>query len=190
MTRYLPSKQYQYAGVAAMALALVCACVATQFSLAWIATGLFLATGSLLLLLAMMPAIEVHDTHLAIGERVIAWDEIRRLDRTGFVSPLIVNLTLSSGRRVLVVYPGGLEASNTLLRHLRRMTREALIDGIPHRQFWGEAIAPEGQAQGQSQRRALTSPKYQLLRPEDEADVERLYQKLKSVGHFDRSDEK
>ncbi len=184
MTRYLPSKQYQYAGVAAMALALVCACVATQFSLAWIAAGLFLATGSLLLLLALMPAIEIHDTHLAIGDRIVAWDEIRRLDRTGFISPLIVNLTLASGRRILLVYPGGLDASNALLRHLRRMTREALIDGIPHRQFWGESIPQE------SQRRSLPSPKYQLLRPEDEADVERLYQKLKSVGHFDRSDEK
>jgi hypothetical protein len=147
--------------------------------------GLFLATGSLMLLLASQPAIEVSETHLSIGDRILGWDEVRRLDRTGFVSPLVVYLTLASGRRLLVVYPGGLEEANTLLRQMRRLCKEALIDGIPYRQFWGEAIAPPA-----SEKRTLTSPKYQLLRPEDEAEVERLYQRLKSVGHFDRSDEK
>lgn len=185
MTRYLPSKQYQYAGAAALILALFCACFALNWPLAWIPTGLFLCTGGFLLLLAFMPAVEVYDTHLAIGERLIAWDEIRKLDRTGFISPLIMRITLASGRRLLLIYPGGLEASNSLLRHLRKMSREAQIDGIPYRQFWGEnppAVAD---------RRHLASPKVQLLRPEDEADVERLYQRLKTVGHIDpRSDEK
>ncbi|MDX1979141.1 MAG: hypothetical protein SFV51_02650 [Bryobacteraceae bacterium] len=185
MTRYLPSKQYQYAGAAALLLALFCACFALHWPLAWVPTGLFLFTGCFLLLLAFMPGIEVYDTHLAIGERLVAWDEIRALDRTGFISPLIVRITLTTDRRILLVYPGGLEASTSLLRHLRRMSRDAVIDGIPYKQFWGEgsAASPE--------RRALASPKYQLLRPEDEAEVERLYQRLKTVGHIDpRSDEK
>jgi hypothetical protein len=41
-------------------------------------------------------------------------------------------------------------------------------------------------------RRQLPSPRYQLLRPEDEAEVERLFQRLKTVGHLDpkASDEK
>ena len=65
----------------------------------------------------------------------------------------------------------------------RRTARNALIDGIPYRQFWGEALP--------SQERRLASPKYQLLRPEDEAEVERLFQRLKTVGHLDKtSDEK
>jgi hypothetical protein len=182
MMRYLPSKQYQYAGAAAMVLALVCACFAVHWALAWIPTGLFAATGGFLLVLGFLPVIEIHEGHLAVGSRIIAWDEIRRLDRTGFVSPLIVYLTLTNNRRTLLVYPGGLEASNMLLRQLRRMSREALIDGIPYRQFWGETPS--------SDRRNLPSPKYQLLRPQDEAEVERLYQRLKTVGHLDRSDEK
>lgn len=182
--RYSPSKQYQYAGVSALVLALFCACFALNWPMAWIPTGLFLASGGLMLLLGLMPAIEIFDSHLAIGSRIIAWDEVRRLDRTGFVSPLVLNLTLVNNRKVLLVFPGGLESSNMLLRHLRRMSRGALIDGIPYRQFWGESLpSPSGG-------RILTTPKYQLLRPEDEADVERLYQRLKSVGHFDRSDEK
>jgi hypothetical protein len=183
MMRYLPSKQYQYAGAAAMVLALVCACFAVQWALAWIPTGLFAVTGLFLLVLGFLPVIEIHESHLALGSRIIAWDEIRRLDRTGFVSPLIVYLTLTNNRRTLLVYPGGLEASNMLLRQLRRMSREALIDGIPYRQFWGESPSS-------SDRRSLPSPRYQLLRPQDEAEVERLYQRLKTVGHLDRSDEK
>lgn len=185
MTRYLPSKQYQYAGAVALALALLCACLALQFPLAWVPTGLFLVTGCLLVGLAFLPAIEVYDTHLSIGDKLIAWDEVRRLDRTGFVSPLVVRVTLSNERRFLLVYPGGLEASNTLLRHLQRMAREALLDGVPYRQFWGDG------ATSAADRKSMPSPKYQLLRPEDQAEVERLYQRLKTVGHIDpRSDEK
>ncbi len=183
MTRYLPSKQYQYAGVTAMMMALFCAILTIGWPLAWIPAGLFLLTGAVLLLLGFLPAIEVHDSHLAIGTKCIDWSEVLRVDRTGFVSPLVVYLTLAGQRRIVLVYPGGLESSNILLRHLRRMCREALIDGIPYRQFWGEALpaAPE--------RKSLPSPKYQLLRPEDEAEVERLFQRLKTVGHMDRSEE-
>ncbi len=149
----------------------------------WIAAGLFFFTAALMLALGFVPAVEVHETHLAIGKRIIPWDDIRRLDRTGFISPLVMNITLDKNRRVLLIYPGGLEASNMLMRHLRRMAREALIDGIPYRQFWGEAIT-------QNQERRMASPKYQLLLPEDEAEVERLFQRLKTVGHLDRSEEK
>jgi hypothetical protein len=184
MTRYLPSKQYQYAGVIALLLAVFCGCFALNWPLIWIPTGLFLATAGFLLILAFLPSIEIYDTYIAIGERLIGWDEISRVDRTGFISPLVVRLTLGDGRRIVLIYPGGLEASNALLRQLRRMAREALIDGIPYRQFWGESPAS-------ADTRSMPSPKYQLLRPEDEAEVERMFQRLKTVGHIDpRSDEK
>jgi hypothetical protein len=183
MTRYLPSKQYQYAGVAAMVMALFCAIFAIEWPLAWIPSCVFASAGAMMLILAFLPAIEVHETHLAIGSKLIAWSDIVRLDRTGFVSPLVVYLTLTGDKRVLVVYPGGLDSANTLLRHLRRMCREAMIDGIPYPQFWGETLpAP-------AERKSLPSPKYQLLRPEDEAEVERLFHRLKTVGHLDRAEE-
>ena len=183
MTRYLPTKQYQYAGVGALVLALFCAGFAFQFPLSWVPTGLLLATGVVMLVLGCLPAIEIHKTHLAIGDKIIAWEEIKQVDRTGFVSPLLLYLTLSNGSRILLVYPGGMESSNQLLRDLRRMSKEASIDGIPYRQFWGET-APAG-----GDRRSMASPKYQLLRPEDEAEVERLFQKLKTVGRLDRTEE-
>jgi hypothetical protein len=89
--------------------------------------------------------------------------------------------------RLLVVYPGDLDSCNSLLRQLRRLSRDALIDGIPYRQYWGEILIPGGD------RRQSPPPRYRILRPEDEAEVERLYQRLKAVGHLDQknpSDEK
>jgi hypothetical protein len=140
--------------------------------------GLFVASAGALLALAFRPAIEIHEKCLAIGRRRIPWADIRRVDGTGWMSPLIVQITLS-GSRVLLVYPGDLDSANSLLRHLRRSAREALIDGIPYRQFHGEPARKPAEA------RTLPSPQYRLLRPEDEAEVELLYQRLKSVRHLD-----
>jgi hypothetical protein len=131
------------------------------------------------LFIALQPPIEIHESHLRIKRRNIAWNQIRRLDRTGWVSPLVVHVTLLDDERILLIYPGDLDSANSLLRHLRRYSREALIDGIPYRQFWGDAL------QGTAERRQLPSPKYHLLRPEDEAEVERMFQRLKTVGHID-----
>jgi hypothetical protein len=63
---------------------------------------------------------------------------------------------------------------------MRRLSRDALIDGIPYRQYWGEVLAPG------NERRQATLPRYRILRPEDEAEVERLYQRLKTVGNLDQ----
>ena len=88
------------------------------------------------------PTVEVHEGYLAIGKRIIPWMDIRRLDRTGWISPLIVRITLFDDSRLLLIYPGDLDSCNSLLRHLRRLSRDALIDGIPYRQYWGEVLAP------------------------------------------------
>lgn len=185
MTRYLASKQFQYMGAVALVLALFCAVFAWNWPLAWIPVVLFLGAAALLLWLGLIPPIEIHETHLAIGRRRIPWEQIRRLDRTGFISPLVMHLTLADRRRILLVYPGGLEESHALLRQLRRRAREALIDGIPYRQFWGDA----GAAAPEPRDSSSAKPKYRLLRPEDEADVERLYHRLKSVGRLDRGED-
>jgi hypothetical protein len=140
---------------------------------------LLLLSGACLLFLGTRPPVEIHESHLKRGRTILLWSQIRRVDRTGWLSPLLVEFTLHDGRKVPFLYPGDLESAASLLRHIRRHAKEALIDGVPYRQFWGEALpAPP-------ERRALPSPKYQLLRPEDEAEVERLFQRLKAVGHLD-----
>src|SRR5205814_1583493 len=152
--------------------------VALSLPIAYVPGGLFLLTAGLLFVLALRPAVEIHEGYVSIGSRIIPWMDIRRLDRTGWISPLIVRVTLFDDSRLLLVYPGDLDSCNSLLRHLRRLSRDALIDGIPYRQYWGEVLAPSERKQ------AL--PRYRILRPEDEAEVERLYQRLKTVGNLDQ----
>ena len=185
--RYTPSRQYLTAGLVAAALAVISAVFATEWIIALVGAILFLLSALAVMLLAFRPTIEIQEQFLVVGRRAIPWIDVRRVDRTGWISPLAVFVTLASDERMLLVYPGDLDAANSLLRHLRRNSREALIDGIPWVQFWGESVpAP-------AEKKELPSPKYQLLRTEDEMEVERLFQVLKTVGHLDTrqpSDEK
>ena len=179
ISRYLPSRHYLSAGFIALGLAAFSTWVGFRWTPAFLPAFLFLLSAAVILFIALQPPIEIHESHLRIKRRSIAWNQIRRLDRTGWVSPLVVHVTLLDDERILLIYPGDLDSANSLLRHLRRYSREALIDGIPYRQFWGDAL------QGTPERRQLPSPKYHLLRPEDEAEVERMFQRLKTVGHID-----
>ncbi|HTQ56111.1 MAG TPA: hypothetical protein VMI94_16700 [Bryobacteraceae bacterium] len=179
MTRYTPARHYLTFGLVAVGLAGFSAWLGLGWTPAFIPAALFLLSASLLLVLAFQPAVEIHEGYVSVGKRIVPWMDIRRLDRTGWVSPLIVRLTLFDDTRMILVYPGDLDSCNSLLRHLRRLSRDALIDGIPYRQFWGEVLAPGDRKQG-------PPPRYRLLLPEDEAEVERLYQRLKTVGHLDQ----
>jgi hypothetical protein len=184
MTRYLPARHYRWFGISAVALAGLCSWLGTELYAAYIPAGLFLLTAGLLFVLAFRPAIEIHEGYVSVGGRIIPWMDIRRVDRTRWVTPLlIVRVTLFDDSRLLLVYPGDLDSCNSLLRHLRRLSRDALIDGIPYRQYWGEVLAPGGERKPQQQ---APLPRYRILRPEDEAEVERLYQRLKAVGNLDQ----
>jgi hypothetical protein len=193
MTRYLPARHYLWFGITAVVLAAAFGWVGMNYTvfpyISYIAAGLALLTAVLLFAMAFRPAVEIHEGYLSIGRRVVPWMDIRRLDRTtSWIAPLIVRVTLFDDSRLLLVYPGDLDSCNSLLRHLRRLSRDALIDGIPYRQYWGEVLSP-----GSERKQAQTPmPRYRILRPEDEAEVERLYQRLKTVGNLDQknSDEK
>jgi Protein of unknown function (DUF3093) len=187
MRRYTPSRQYMQAGVLALALALIAGWLGLEWPLIAVASVLFLLSAAFVFWLALRPALEINEAHLKIGQRVIPWNAIRRVDRTGWVSPLALHLTLADEARVLIIYPGSLDNATRLLQQIRRMAREALIDGMPHRQFWGE------HAEVPVERKVMPAPKYQLLNKEDEEEVERLFQRLKTVGHIEpktNSDEK
>jgi hypothetical protein len=180
MTRYSPARHYRWFALTAVVLAGMTAWLGTELPLAYVPAGLFLLTGAVLFFLAFRPPIEIHEGYISAGSRIVPWMDIRRLDRTGWISPLIVRITLFDDSRMILVYPGDLDSCNSLLRHMRRLSRDALIDGIPYRQYWGEVLAPG------SERRQGTLPRYRILRPEDEAEVERLYQRLKTVGNLDQ----
>jgi hypothetical protein len=160
MTRYTPAQHYTWFGITAVVLAAAFTWVGVSYHSPLVfAPSVFAAlTAALLFLMAFRPAIETHEGYLAIGKRIIPFDD----------------------SRLVVIYPGDLDACNSLLRHLRRYSRDALIDGIPYRQYWGEVLATGGE------RKTPPPPRYRILRPEDEAEVERLYQRLKTVGNLDQ----
>lgn len=177
LARYTPCLRFLLLTLAAIGGSLFSAWMGLRWGPSWIAAGLFAVSGALLLLVTLRPAIEIHETHLAIGQRAIPWSDIRRIDQTGWNAPLAVHLTLASQERILLLYPGDFDSSASLLRHLRRYSRLALLDGIPYRQFWGEPTAAKDEPT------KLT--KYPLMRPEDEEEIERMFQRLKSVGRLD-----
>ena len=179
MSRYVPSRHFLQAGLAAILLGAFTLWCGRSWTPAYAAAALFLATAAVLFALAFRPPIEIQDAYLVIGRRRIPWADIRRVDHTGWLSPMVVRLTLADQSRVLVLYPGDVDSGNSLLHHLRRCPRQALIDGHPYRKFWNEEAPPA------SEGRPLASPRYRLLLPEDEAEVERLYQRLKAVRRLD-----
>lgn len=149
---------------------------------AWIAAALFAVACAVLLALFFRPAIEIHSGFLKAGWRKIEWRRVARVDQTSWRVPLAVFLTLDDRSRVLLIHAGETESCASLLRHLRRHAREALLDGIPYRQFWGEAPSPE--------RKSLPPMRYPLLLPEEEEEIERMFQRLKTVGHLDQHSDK
>jgi hypothetical protein len=181
VARFRSLRLFLWAGLAALAFAGFSGWLALLWPYAAIAAVLFLLSAVFFLFLASRPPLDVFDSHLQIGRNSVPWMQIRRVDRSANL-PLIVRLTMADKSRILIVHSGDAESGKSLLRHLRRFSREALIDGVPYRQFWGEPLtvsaAPE--------RKALPQPRYPLLMAEDEAEVERLFQRLKTVGHLDQ----
>ena len=179
MTRYVPARHYISFGVAALALAGASAWLGMTLTRGlFVPAVLFFLTSVLLMTLAFRPAIRVYDAHIEIGKRVVAWQDIQRVDRTGWISPLVVRLTLFDDESLTIIYPGEVDCCKHVLRTIRQMATSAMIDGIPYRQYWGEML-------GMSESRQLAPPRQRVLRPEDEEEVERLYFLLKTVGHID-----
>jgi hypothetical protein len=193
LARFTPSRVYISLTLFAVCGALFSAWTALHWTPAWIAAALFAISALAVAALTMRPVIEIYEGHVLIGRVKILWREVRRVDQTGWNTPLAVRLTLRDHRRILLLYPGDLDSSSSLLRHLRRFSREALLDGVPYREFWGELSDSDPAASTANKAPETAAPaRYPMLRSEDEEEVERLFQRLKSVGHLEskNSDEK
>lgn len=199
---YRPSRRYILFALLAICGTIFSIWTALRWPSTWIAAGLFGVTAVALIVLLWQPAIEIHETHLRLGRRIIPWRDIRELNQTGWMAPLAVTLTLVDHSRVLLVYAGDLDSSHSLLRHLRRYSRNALLDGIPYQQAWGEVGNIESGKTAEpaktletgkakvSDQQASPAVHRPLLRPEEEEEIERMFQRLKSVGRFDQRDQR
>lgn len=154
---------------------------------------LLAASAGGVLWLGLRPSIEVTQEALRTGKRTILWREVRRVDQTGWVSPMVVDLTLADQTKIRLIYPGETEHSNRLLRIIQQRSTEALINGVPYRRIFGESVQRDARAKETGSKETgaretgakLSSPRYRLLTEDDEAEVERLYQKLRAAGRLD-----
>ncbi len=189
---YRPSRRYATFTLVALGAAAASAWVWPNWGPAWLLSAILLAlTATVTLLLALRPTIEIHGTHLRVGKRVIFWNEIQRLDRISvmnrepWMAPLLLRVSITGpqglgSEELMLFHTGDTDACVSLLRHIYRYSRSALLDGVSYSQFWGEQSPATVQ---------LELPRPRLLLPEDEEEVERLFQKLKVAGRLDGSDE-
>ena len=99
MSRYVPARHYISFGIVALALAGFSGWLGLQWTPAFCPALLFFLTGAMLIGLALRPAIKVFDSHIEIGKRIIPWHDIRRVDRTGWISRCSKNWRPSISRR-------------------------------------------------------------------------------------------
>lgn len=181
---YQPSRLYARVGWAALAGSLVCVLCGFRAPLAFIPGFLCASTAAALFWLAARPSIRIAETQFNIGERAIAWREVREINSGRFVSPLILRIKLTNSRHKVLIFPGEPERIARLMFELRKNSYLATFDGVAYRDYWIWSSLTGSRGDNPT----LEQP-VKMLSPEDEEEIERMYQKLKTVGRIDsRSD--
>lgn len=166
MSVFRPARQYLQASLGSAVLAALAAWCGVEWPWAYFPAALFAVACGALYYLGSRPSIRVSESDLRIGKESVLWEQIRSVETTGWTSPLILHLTLDDDRRIRLVYPGDSDGVARFARQFRRRARSALAAG-------GSTAA------------ALAAPPVRLLSVEDEAEVERLFQQLRSAGRMD-----
>lgn len=178
---YLPSRLYPRIGWAALGGALVCALCGLRAPLAFIPAVLCAATGLAMFWLYRQPPVRLADTQFNIGIRSIAWREVRQINNPRIYYPLIIDLKLTNNRHKWMIYAGEPEQIDRLMYKLRKGCFMATFDGVSHRDYWAWSdVTPP-----QPETPAAEQPPVRMVSTEEEDEIERLYQKLKTVGRLD-----
>jgi CRISPR/Cas system endoribonuclease Cas6 (RAMP superfamily) len=140
-----------------------------------------MTTAAALFWLNARPPIYIGETQFNIGERAIAWQEVREINSTRFISPLVLRIKLTNSRRKLLVFPGEPERIDRLMRQLKKRSYMGSFDGVAYRDYWtwSSMAALHGETMG-----TMEQP-VRMLSTEDEDEIERMYQKLKTAGDID-----
>lgn len=177
---YQPSRLYARVGWAALAGSLICVLCGLRAPLAFIPGALCASTAAALFWLSARPAIRIGDTQFNIGERAIAWREVREVNSSRFVSPLILKLKLTNSRQKWLIYPGEPERIAKLIVSLRKNSHLATFDGVPYRDYWNWAKLNSANPD-----QPAAEPPVRMVSQDEEEEIERMYQKLKTVGRLD-----
>lgn len=177
---YEPSRLYARVGWVAVAGSAACVLCGLRAPLAFIPAVLCALTAGALCWLSTRPAIRIGEAQFNIGERAIAWREVREINSSRFVSPLILILKLTNSRRKVLIFPGEPERIARLMYQLRRNSHLAMFDGVAYRDYWTWTTLTGLNGESQTMEQPV-----RMLSSEDEDEIERLYQKLKTVGRLD-----
>ena len=191
---FLPSRWYARTGwfIAAASVALTFFGLRSPFALIPAAAAALAAL--LLLWLSARPAIHVGETQFNIGDRAIAWREVKEINRVRILSPLILRLKLTNSRKRVLIYPGEMSRVEQLVHLLRKHSHLATFDGVAYRDYWTwssmaglhgpkpTGALPPGQ---KLLPKPLMEQPVRMLSAEEEDEIERMYQKLKTVGRLD-----
>lgn len=177
---YQPSRLYARAAWIAVAGTAVCALCGVRAPLAFIPGGLCGITALVLFWLSARPPVRVAESQFNIGDRAIAWREVREINSSRFVSPLVLSIKLTNGRRKVLIYPGEPERIAHLIAQLRKNAYLATFDGVAYRDFWTWASL-----QGLPGEPPVSDQPVRMLSQDEEDEIERMYQTLKTVGRLD-----
>lgn len=191
---FLPSSWYARTGWFTVAGSIILAFLGVRSPIFLVLAGLGVTFAFLLLWLSARPSIQVGETQFNIGERAIAWREVKEVNRVRILSPLILRIKLTNSRKKILIYPGEVSRVEQLVHLLRKNSHLATFDGVAYRDYWtwssmaglhGQKPAgalPAGQKQ--TQKTVMDQP-VRMLTSEEEDEIERMYQKLKAVGSLD-----
>lgn len=180
---FAPSRLYSRVGWAALAGSAVCVLCGFRAPLAFIPAFLCAITAAALFWLAARPAVRIAETQFNIGERAIAWREVREINSSRFVSPLILRLKLTNSRSKMLIFPGDPERIARLMFQLRKNSYQATFDGVAYRDYWTwTSLAGLG-----GDNPTLDQP-VRMLSQDEEDEIEKMYQELKAAGRLDSHD--
>jgi hypothetical protein len=177
---YVPSRLYARGGWFGLGGALICAACGVRAPFAFIPALLCGVTSVLLFWLFARPRISIGENQFSIGDRSIAWREVKEINSTRLISPLLLRIKLTNGRKCLMLFPGQPDRISKLRYQLRRNSTFATFDGVSYKDYW--TWSSMGMLQGADP--ALDQP-VRMISHDDEEEIERLYRQLKSVGRLD-----
>lgn len=177
---FLPSRLYARVAWAGLAGSAICVLCGFRAPLAFIPGFLCAVTAAALFWLAARPAVRVGETQFNIGERAIAWREVREINSSKFVSPLVLFLKLTNSRRKVLIFPGEPHRIAHLIAQLRKNSYLASFDGVAYRDFWTWASLT-----GLPNDTPVMEQPVRMLTPDEEDEIERMYQTLKTAGRLD-----
>jgi hypothetical protein len=177
---YEPSRLYARAGWLAVAGSVVCILCGLRAPLSFIPGALCAITAGFLFWLNARPVIRVGENQFTIGERAIAWREVREINSSRFKSPLVLLLKLTNSRKKLLIFPGEPARIAHLTALLRKNAQFASFDGVAYRDFWTWTTIA-----GLPGAAPVLDQPVKMVSAEEEDEIERMFQTLRTAGRLD-----